>query len=143
MANFLLVYKGGSPPPASDEEGQKVMAAWMGWFGAMGDAVVDGGNPISGSKSVASNGAVSDGAASGLTGYSVLKADSLDAAAKLAKGYEDVSPPDHGRIETRRIGCSTALNAYLDFPHVGQALVHLPRAHRGGAPVFCPRAAGG
>lgn len=86
MANFLLVYKGGGPPPASDEEGQKVMAAWMGWFGAMGDAVVDGGNPTSGSKSVASNGAVSDGAASGLTGYSVLKADSLDAAAKLAKG---------------------------------------------------------
>ena len=33
---------------------------------------------------------------------------------------EDVSPFDHGRIETRRIGCSTALNAYLDFPHVGQ-----------------------
>ena len=30
------------------------------------------------------------------------------------------SQPDHGRIETRRIGCSTALNAYLDFPHVGQ-----------------------
>ena len=86
MANFLLVYKGGGPPPASDEERQKVIAAWMGWFGAMGDAVVDGGNPTSGSKSVASNGAVSDGAASGLTGYSVLKADSLDAAAKLAKG---------------------------------------------------------
>ena len=86
MANFLLAYKGGGPPPASDEEGQKVMAAWIGWFGSMGEAVVDGGNPISGSKTVASNGAVSDGAASGLTGYSVLKADSLDAAAKLAKG---------------------------------------------------------
>ena len=37
--------------------------------------------------------------------------------------HEDVSPPDHGRIETRRIGCSTALNAYLDFPHVGQAFM--------------------
>jgi hypothetical protein len=86
VANFLLVYKGGGAPPASEAEGQKVMAAWMAWFGGMGDAVVDGGNPISGSKSVASNGAVSDGAASGLTGYSVLKADSLDAAAKLAKG---------------------------------------------------------
>ena len=35
----------------------------------------------------------------------------------------DVSPPDHGRIETRRIWCSTALNAYLDFPHVGQAFM--------------------
>lgn len=86
MANFLLVYTGGSAEPASAEEGQKVMAAWMGWFGSISDAVVDGGNPISGSKSVASNGTVSDGAASGLTGYSVIKADSLAAAAKLAKG---------------------------------------------------------
>jgi len=34
--------------------------------------------------------------------------------------YRDVTPPDHGRIETRRIGCSPELNAYLDFPHVGQ-----------------------
>ena len=35
---------------------------------------------------------------------------------------EDVSL-DHGRIETRRIWCSTALNDYLDFPHVGQVFV--------------------
>ena len=27
------------------------------------------------------------------------------------------------RIETRRIWCSTALNAYLDFPHVGQVFL--------------------
>ena len=32
----------------------------------------------------------------------------------------EVMPLEQGRIETRRIGCSTALNAYLDFPHVGQ-----------------------
>ena len=86
MANYLLAYKGGGPPPASDEEGQKVMAAWIGWFGSMGEAVVDGGNPTAGAKTVASNGAVSDGAASEISGYSVLKADSLDAAAELAKG---------------------------------------------------------
>jgi predicted transposase YbfD/YdcC len=34
--------------------------------------------------------------------------------------FVEVTPPDHGRIETRRIWCSTALNAYIDFPHVGQ-----------------------
>ena len=34
-----------------------------------------------------------------------------------------VSPPDHGRIETRRIWCSTALNSYVDFPHVGQVFL--------------------
>ena len=34
-----------------------------------------------------------------------------------------VAPSDHGRIETRRIGCSTALNAYLDVPYVGQVFL--------------------
>ena len=37
--------------------------------------------------------------------------------------FEEVAPPDHGRIETRRIWCSTALNGYLDFPHVGQVFL--------------------
>jgi predicted transposase YbfD/YdcC len=32
-------------------------------------------------------------------------------------------PPDHGRIETRKIWTTTELNPYLDFPHVGQAFV--------------------
>ena len=40
-----------------------------------------------------------------------------------APDYVDVSPPDHGRIEERRIWCSTALNDYLDFPHVGQVFL--------------------
>ena len=30
---------------------------------------------------------------------------------------------EHGRIETRRIWTTTALNDYLEFPHVGQAFV--------------------
>jgi len=32
-------------------------------------------------------------------------------------------PPDHGRIETRKIWITTELNNYLSFPHVGQAFV--------------------
>ena len=32
-------------------------------------------------------------------------------------------PPDHGRIETRRIWTTTELNCYLDFAHVGQAFL--------------------
>jgi predicted transposase YbfD/YdcC len=31
------------------------------------------------------------------------------------------TPPDHGRIEIRKIWTTTELNDYLDFPHVGQA----------------------
>ena len=37
--------------------------------------------------------------------------------------FVEVTPPDHGRIETRRIWCSTALNNYLDFPHAGQVFL--------------------
>jgi hypothetical protein len=32
-------------------------------------------------------------------------------------------PPDHGRIEIRKIWITTELNSYLNFPHVGQAFV--------------------
>ena len=37
--------------------------------------------------------------------------------------FIDYTPPDHGRIETRKIWTTTALNLYLNFPHVGQAFV--------------------
>jgi predicted transposase YbfD/YdcC len=32
-------------------------------------------------------------------------------------------PPDHGRIEIRKIWTTTELNDYLNFPHVGQAFI--------------------
>ena len=32
-------------------------------------------------------------------------------------------PPDHGRIEIRKIWTTVKLNSYLDFPHVGQVFV--------------------
>ena len=34
-----------------------------------------------------------------------------------------IDPPDHGRIEVRRIWIATELNDYLNFPYVGQVLV--------------------
>jgi predicted transposase YbfD/YdcC len=33
------------------------------------------------------------------------------------------APPDHGRIEIRKIWTTTELNHYLNFPHVGQAFL--------------------
>ena len=86
MPNYIIGYHGGGQP-SSPEDGEKVMKAWMGWFEKIGPHVVDGGNPVGASKTIAANGAVSDGGGSNpLTGYSVLKADSLDAAVALAKG---------------------------------------------------------
>jgi hypothetical protein len=83
MTNYVLVYKGGGMP-ATEEEQQQVMAAWGAWTEKVGQAMVDLGNPFGPSKSIAADGTVSDGGASGMTGYSILQAGSLDAATELA-----------------------------------------------------------
>ncbi len=83
--NYLLVYHGGSMPE-SEEEGKKALAAWNDWFGTLGDALVDGGNPVSQVKTIGNDGAVRDGTVNPPTGYSIIKAESLDAAVALAKG---------------------------------------------------------
>jgi hypothetical protein len=88
MGNYLFAYRGGAMAE-TDEQRQAVMAAWGAWFGELGGAIVDPGNPFAGSASVGAGGAggaVGDGAGSALTGYSVMKADSLAAATELAKG---------------------------------------------------------
>jgi predicted transposase YbfD/YdcC len=37
--------------------------------------------------------------------------------------FVQYTPPDHGRIEIRKIWTTSELNGYLDFPHVGQAFL--------------------
>jgi hypothetical protein len=85
VANYLLIYKGGNQAE-SPEAGQAVMQAWMNWFGQLGESVVDGGNPTSMGATIAPNGSVSEGGASGVAGYSVLAAGSLQEATEKAKG---------------------------------------------------------
>jgi hypothetical protein len=84
MANYVLAYTGGSTPDSEAEQAAQ-MTAWGAWFGAIGDAVVDAGNPFGPSSSIAADGSVGEGGASRLTGYSVVKADNLHAATTLAK----------------------------------------------------------
>jgi hypothetical protein len=85
MANFLLTYHGEGGMPSNAEEAAQVLAAWNAWFGQLGAAVVDPGNPTSHSKAISPDGSVMD-ATSAPTGYSIIKADSLDAAVELSKG---------------------------------------------------------
>lgn len=86
MAKYTLVYRGGGGMPETPEEGERIMAAWMAWYGALGAAVSDGGAPFGPSMSVSPGGGVSEGAASGLTGFTILTSDTLAAATELAKG---------------------------------------------------------
>ena len=85
MTKFVLAYRGGSVPETPAEQ-DAVMSAWMGWFGQLGAAVVDGGAPFGPSTTVASDGGTRDGGASALTGYSILEAPDLAAASEMGKG---------------------------------------------------------
>ncbi len=85
MTNYLLLYSGGSMP-ASEAEQKAVLKDWETWFGKVGSNLVDGGNPFTPmARAIASDGKVSNGVSSMASGYSIIKADSLDAAVSMAK----------------------------------------------------------
>ncbi len=86
MAKYLFVYHGGKHP-SNPTEAKSVMDAWGAWFGSMGTAVIDGGNPVGQSSTVKSDGSLADGGgANPASGYSLIEASSLADAHKKAKG---------------------------------------------------------
>jgi hypothetical protein len=86
MPNYVFVYSGGKGVAADEAERNAQYAQWGQWFGDLGSAVVDGGAATGTAKTVGSGGSVSDGGSRGMTGYSIVAADSLDSAVELAKG---------------------------------------------------------
>ena len=85
MPDFVFAYHGGGMPD-TPEEGAKVMAAWNAWYGSMGDALVNGGAPVGMSRTVDAKGTSDGGGSNPLSGYTVVKADDIDAACEMAKG---------------------------------------------------------
>ncbi len=85
MGTYHLAYKGGGMPD-TDADREAGMAAWGAFLGGLGSALVDAGNPFGPAMTVAPGGAVSEGASSGLSGYSIISSDDLSAATATATG---------------------------------------------------------
>jgi len=86
MNDYVLLYSGGGMAETEDEQ-KSVMQDWETWMGKLGSALVDGGNPFTpAAKKIAADGSISDGPVDQMaSGYSVIKAESLEEAAALAK----------------------------------------------------------
>lgn len=84
MSEYIIAYHGGKKPE-SPEEGAKHMAKWKAWISDLGDAVVNPGTPLGPSKTVSSDGVADDGGPNPLSGFSIVSADSMDAALEMAK----------------------------------------------------------
>ena len=91
MAKFLLLYSGGMGMAADPAEQEKIMAEWGAWYGKLGEAVVDGGAPFGASKHLKSDG-IAEGPLGDTpaTGYTVIEADSLDAAAAVSEDHPHI-----------------------------------------------------
>ena len=61
------------------------MAQWNAWVGGLGNAVVSPGIPLGKPKTLSSDGVSDDGGSNPLLGFSIVKADSMDAALEMAK----------------------------------------------------------
>ncbi len=85
MPNYIIAYHGGNKPE-SPEEGAKHMAKWKAWVEGLGDAAVNPGTPLGKSKTVSSSGISDDGGPDPMSGFSIVKADSMDASLEMAKG---------------------------------------------------------
>ena len=86
MANFVFIYykeKEDDNAPASMEE---VMGAWQAWFAKLGDKLVDGGGPFNDNGQAVQKDGVSKIENHPSSGYSIVKAASMDEAVELAKG---------------------------------------------------------
>jgi hypothetical protein len=95
MPNYIFAYHGGKMPE-NPEDGAKLMARWQAWMGGLGEFMVIPGAPLGQSKTISSAGVTDDGGANPLSGYTVVKADSMDAALEMAKACPHL---DHGSIE--------------------------------------------
>jgi hypothetical protein len=84
MTQFLISYIGGDQP-SSPEEGQAHRAKWQQWLEDLGSAIVSPANPMMHTQTVNPDGSVTTGGSSRMSGYTIVEADSMDAALEMAK----------------------------------------------------------
>ncbi len=85
MPQYLFVYHGGTTP-TDPAEVKRTMAAWGAWFQDMGPAIEIPGNPVGQSFTVSSTGVADNGGDNPASGFTVIKADNIEAATEMAKG---------------------------------------------------------
>lgn len=100
MPDYLFVYHGGKPPEGPEEQ-QKVMAAWGKWMQDHNASLVNPGNPVGISKTVSASGTADGGGTNPASGFTIVKADDIDAACAIASDNPMVA--DGGSVEVAEI----------------------------------------
>jgi hypothetical protein len=110
MKNFIVIYHAPisateQMAQASPEEMQKGMEPWMAWAQKCGDGLVDMGAPLANGQAVTESG--THPSHKDVVGYSVLQAESMDAAVEMLKDH-----PHLGWAE----GCEIEVHETMPLP---------------------------
>lgn len=91
MSKFVYLYRGPATPMEqfTPEQSAEQMQAWGAWMGRLGGALVDAGAPFGARSALADDG--SSPAPGELNGYTIVEADSMDAARALLDGHPFLS----------------------------------------------------
>lgn len=84
MPQFFIAYLGGDRPKTK-EEGQQHFAKYQAWLAELGDAVISPANPFKDTTILSPDGSTSTGSKTGMSGYTLVEASSLEAALTMAQ----------------------------------------------------------
>jgi hypothetical protein len=85
MAQYIITYLGGNPP-CSPEERQQHFTKYKEWLSSLGEAAVSPMNPIRNTSTLHPDRSITSGGATSMSGYTIVEADSAEAAQTMAKG---------------------------------------------------------
>lgn len=95
MSNYLLIFRGRLEPesPAAQE------AAWATWFDSLGTAIVDRGHRVGRFTTIGAQAPTHVGTGPDpVTGYVLIQAESLEAAAEMVKACPILQAGGHVEV---------------------------------------------
>ena len=84
MPQYMITYLGGDQP-SSPEEGKQHFSKYMDWLSSLGDSAVSPANPLKDTSTVNSDGTVTTGSTTSMSGFTIIETDSMEAALLIAK----------------------------------------------------------
>ena len=84
MPQYMITYLGGDQP-SSPEEGKQHFAKYKEWLSSLGGSAVSPANPLKDTSTVNSDGTVTTGSTTSMSGFTIIEADSMEAALLIAE----------------------------------------------------------
>ncbi|MBD8870762.1 YciI family protein [Nocardioides donggukensis] len=105
MSKFVFVYHApaapADAPQPTPEQMEAIMGEWTAWAGKVGDQMVDFGAPLGNGVRVTTDG--TEPSRREVTGYTILEADSTEAALDLARNHPHLNMPGGCEIEVHEV----------------------------------------